>query len=117
MKLFDDEAGDQWTLSFGVWSPLAIGANAVAAMWCICVVLWACRRYAISRPLFFAWTALVLLTGLAGLLAFLSIYDWPARENCAACKRKRVVTRDTCEHCGAPFPPPPRDGTEIFDTV
>jgi|GEM_PF-2302368 len=116
-KYFDDEESAQLSLSFGIWSPLALGANALAMICCILVVLWACRRYALSRGLFFAWTALALLTGLAGLLVFLSVYDWPARENCASCKRKRVVTRDACEHCGAAFPSPPRDGTEIFEAV
>jgi len=29
----------------------------------------------------------------------------------------RVVTRENCEHCGQPFPGPPLEGTEIFESV
>ena len=34
---------------------------------------------------------------------------------CPSCGRKRVVTREACEHCGAAFGRPIQDGTEIFD--
>ena len=49
------------------------------------------------------------------VLALLTLYDWPARETCAGCGRKRVVDREECEHCGAAFPPPEKTGAEIFD--
>ena len=40
----------------------------------------------------------------------------PARRRaCPVCGRKRVVTRERCEHCGSPFAPPRRDGTELIE--
>ena len=55
-----------------------------------------------------------LLFGLSGLLAFLSVQEWPTREACPNCQKLRVVDRALCEHCGAPFAPPEKSGTEIF---
>ena len=49
-----------------------------------------------------------------GLLAFLSVQEWPAREACPNCKRLRMVDRAQCEHCGADFAPPEKTGTEVF---
>lgn len=72
------------------------------------------RRCVFSRSGQWAWTVGVLWLGLPGVLLLLSLRDWPAREVCANCGRMRVVNRDRCEHCGAEFPPLPRDGTEIF---
>ena len=46
-----------------------------------------------------------------------SLLERPAREPCAVCGKKRVVTRELCEHCGAPFGAPALDGTEIFEPV
>jgi predicted amidophosphoribosyltransferase len=37
--------------------------------------------------------------------------------SCQSCSRKRVVTRERCEHCGEPFSGPPQDGTEIFEPM
>jgi hypothetical protein len=45
----------------------------------------------------------------------LAVQQWPARVTCPACRRPRVVTRDTCEHCGAAQALPAPDGTEIFE--
>lgn len=61
-----------------------------------------------------AWTAGVFWLGLLGVLMLLALRGWPARETCPNCRRLRVVTRERCEHCGAPFAPVALDGTEIF---
>lgn len=73
------------------------------------------RRCVFSRDGQWAWTIGAFWLGLPGVLLLLSLRDWPAREACPNCGRLRVVDRDRCEHCGAGFPPPARDGTEIFD--
>ena len=58
----------------------------------------------------------LLLTGVPGFIAFLSVNEWPARESCPSCGKRRVVTREKCEHCGAPFAPPQKAGIEIFES-
>ncbi|MEO8314782.1 MAG: hypothetical protein ABI645_08310 [Pseudomonadota bacterium] len=63
------------------------------------------------------WTGIALLLGPLGYLMMLALIEWPARESCPACSRKRVVTREHCEHCGEPFAVPPKDGTEIFEPI
>ena len=60
------------------------------------------------------WVVFHLFFGLPGLLAFLSVQEWPARETCPNCKKLRVVDREKCPHCGAAFAPPEKNGTEIF---
>jgi hypothetical protein len=50
-----------------------------------------------------------------GLLLMLALQEWPARILCPKCRKPRVVTRDTCEHCGAAHAMPEPDGTEIFE--
>jgi hypothetical protein len=95
----------------GLWG-LALGALLSAA-----ATLLLTRRYAFSRGRCLLWTVANALLGIAGLLVLWSLAEWPARETCPSCARKRIVTREGCEHCGASFPPPPRDGTEIREAV
>jgi hypothetical protein len=73
------------------------------------------RRYAFSRMRRWAWSLCGLLFGPVGLLLMLAVQEWPALVPCPGCRRLRVVTRDTCEHCGAPHALPAPDGTEIFE--
>ena len=72
------------------------------------------RRSAYGRLQTIGWVTVCVLIGPVGLLLLWSIHDWPAREVCSACGIKRVVVRDECEHCNAPFVAPATDGTEIF---
>jgi hypothetical protein len=72
------------------------------------------RRYSFSARAQVGWGVFHLLFGLPGLLAFLSVQEWPARELCPGCKKLRVVDREKCPHCGADFAPPEKNGTEIF---
>jgi hypothetical protein len=45
------------------------------------------------------------------------VEEWPARIACPKCHELSVVTRDTCEHCGALHAAPPPDATEIFEST
>ncbi|GAT33748.1 ABC-type transport system [Terrimicrobium sacchariphilum] len=62
-----------------------------------------------------AWTVFAFFFGVFGLLAFWIANDWPRRLACPSCSRKRSVERETCEHCGAGWPAPKQDGTEIWE--
>lgn len=73
------------------------------------------RRYAFTKRQTFWWTIAAFLLGPSALLTLWSLRDWPTRVPCASCHEKRVVDRDRCEHCGAPWPAPPATGIEIFD--
>src|SRR5579883_292877 len=104
--------GVRWLLSahpglvFGnaVLMLLAAGISAL-----LCFVLT--RRYAFSRWHCIGWALCGLLWGPMGLLLLLALQEWPARIPCPQCSKLRVVTSDTCEHCGAPHALPAPDGT------
>jgi hypothetical protein len=87
----------------------------LSALVCAAVCYLLARHYAFSRAGRLGWGLCGLLFGPAGLLLMLAVQEWPARVPCPACCRARVVTRDTCEHCGAPHALPTPDGTEIFE--
>lgn len=73
------------------------------------------RRCGDSRRGQIAWAFGVFWLGGYGVLLLLALRAWPARVPCPNCGRLRVVDRATCEHCGALFARPVRDGTEIFE--
>jgi hypothetical protein len=87
----------------------------IVALACVPVVWWLGRRYHFSFVAQVSWVGFIVLTGIPGLLAFLSVQEWPARESCPQCHKPRLVNREHCEHCGAEFPPPEKTGTEIFE--
>ncbi len=89
----------------------------IVALVCVPVVWWLGRRYHFSVAAKVSWGGFIVLTGIPGLLAFLSVQEWPARESCPQCGKLRVVDREQCEHCGAEFPPPEKTGTEIFEPI
>jgi hypothetical protein len=93
------------------FAALILLSGALCAVACVLLA----RRYAFSRARRIGWLVCGLLFGPAGLLLMLTIQDWPARIACPKCGKPRVVTRDTCEHCGAAHAPPAADGTEIFE--
>lgn len=64
-----------------------------------------------------AWIAGNLIAGWPGIFVMLAMRPLPAREACANCGRRRIVTRDRCEHCGARWPEAALDGTEIFEPI
>ena len=55
--------------------------------------------------------------GWAGLVLMLVVQEWPARLACPQCRKLRIVTRFTCEHCGAQHAAPAPDCTEIFQVA
>jgi len=73
------------------------------------------RRYAFSCARCIGWALVGFFFGWVGLLLMLALQEWPARISCPKCRKRRVVTRDRCEHCGAPHALPERDGTEIIE--
>jgi hypothetical protein len=73
------------------------------------------RAFAFTAARLLLWTSLAVLLGPLGFVLMLVLLDWPARERCTRCQRLRVVTREHCEHCSAPFAAPDLDGTEIFE--
>ena len=103
----------------GIWSSgvpreLLLLSWAGAILVCLPVGLWLGRRYQLSIAAHAGWTLFLLLFGVPGLLAFLSVQEWPARELCPNCKRLRLVDRPQCHRCGAPWSPPEKTGTEVF---
>lgn len=85
-----------------------------AALVCLPVGWWLGRRYHFTVGAQIGWAAFHLAFGIPGLLTFLCVQEWPARESCPNCKKFRTVDREHCEHCGADFAPPEKTGTEIF---
>jgi hypothetical protein len=88
---------------------------AAVASGLVCFLL--ARRHAFSRVRCMGWALCGLLWGPTGLLLLLALQEWPARIACPKCRKPRVVTRDTCEHCGAAHAAPVPDGTEIFEEI
>jgi hypothetical protein len=76
---------------------------------------WLTRRHAFSRAAVIVWTCFGIATGFCGALALIAMRSWPARVGCPSCGQRRVVTREICEHCGAPITPPPSLGIEVFE--
>jgi hypothetical protein len=87
----------------------------LSALACAAISFLLARHYSFSRAGCVGWGLCGLLFGPAGLFLMLAVQQWPARVTCPACRRPRVVTRDTCEHCGASHALPIPDGTEIIE--
>ena len=103
----------------GIWSSgvpreLLLLSWAGAILVCLPIGLWLGRRYRFSFAAQAGWAVFHVLLGVPGLLAFLSVQEWPAREACPICKKLRRVDRAQCEHCAADFAPPEKTGTEVF---
>jgi hypothetical protein len=98
------------------WAVVAV-ALAAAILIYIPLVCWLGNRYALPLSSRLAWAAFTLPAGFPAFVAFLSTHDWPARKQCAACGKLRVVDREKCEHCDADFPPSKAIGTEIFEPL
>ncbi len=91
-------------------------ASAIASLLAAALAFTLGGMLAFDRNRRLLWAALGFLLGPLGVLLMLSLVDWPVREACPACARKRVVTRLRCERCDAPWSPPPLDGTELFES-
>lgn len=91
------------------------GVQLLAIIFSVLSVLAITRRCAFFRYGSIAWTIGTILLGPSAVLLLLALREWPAREKCPACKRKSVVDRELCEHCGARFEQPRQTGNEIFE--
>ena len=96
------------------WS-LLVRSLLVSSLMCGAGTLILCRKFGFGIGKTVAWTVANLLLGPAGVVVMLSLNDWPAREICAACGKRRLVGRRECTCCGAPLPSPALDGREIFE--
>jgi hypothetical protein len=95
---------------------LAVPILLLATIWAS-IGWWLGGRLHLSMRTRIGWAVFHLLAGLPGLLAFVCVQEWPARETCPHCKKLRLVDREQCEHCGGEFSPPERTGTEIFEPL
>jgi prepilin-type N-terminal cleavage/methylation domain-containing protein len=106
-------------LKAGMW-PTGMPRELLLLSWgtallvCLPLGWWLGRRYRLSLAAQAGWAVFHGLFGVPGLLAFLSVQEWPARVPCPDCQRLRLVDRQQCEHCGAVFAPPEKTGTEVF---
>jgi hypothetical protein len=73
------------------------------------------RRCAFSKWRTCRWALIGFFFGWVGFALLLVLEAWPARIACPGCRKLRVVTRVTCEHCGANHALPVPDGTEVFE--
>lgn len=103
------------TLQSGTTNMVRVGVAFLSSLLTALAIFAQGRIYAFRRGQLIVWTGLGVLAGPLGYLTMLALFEWPARESCPSCTRKRVVTRQYCEHCGAPFAAPLPDGTELFD--
>lgn len=76
---------------------------------------WLSRRYAFSRTAQMTWTALGVLIGPPGVMALFAMHNLPALISCRSCGHRRIVTRESCEHCNAAFPMPKLESIEVFE--
>jgi hypothetical protein len=87
----------------------------LSALVCALICLMLARRHAFSRARCAGWAVMGCLFGWVALALMLALEEWPAHVACSKCRKPRVVTRGTCEHCAAPHGLPEPDGTEIFE--
>jgi hypothetical protein len=98
---------------FDAWNLFSYGL----ALICATIGWTLARRYNFSTKASLGWTLFIFLLGIPGLLTLLCVQEWPVRETCPNCKKLRAVDREFCEHCRAPFLPPEKNGTEIFEPL
>jgi hypothetical protein len=89
----------------------------LSAAACAFVCFQRAHRHAFSSALCIGWAMIGFLFGWVGLVLMLVLQEWPAHIACPKCGEPRVVTRDSCEHCGARHAVPVPDGTEIFEAA
>lgn len=103
---------------FGLPNGLIFVALNILAALLVAALTWRLdQRCAFNRREQWAWAITVFCLGPFGFLMLLALQGWPARQSCPNCGQQRVVTHEHCEHCGAAFPQPSPDGTEIFETA
>jgi len=114
-------AADLWAL---IWArsqmisdpsdlPVTI-ALAAFGLITLCATLLVVRQMGLSRRAQWAWVLFNGLLGFPGLTLLLSLFDRIAKIACPSCGKRRLVTREQCEHCNAPFARPAPEGIEVF---
>jgi ABC-type transport system involved in multi-copper enzyme maturation permease subunit len=111
--LWQENRDWSWTLP---WNLMCLSLAGAAIFW-VPAGWWFGRRYNFTIHEQLGWAVFHLVFNLPGFLTFLGVQEWPARVACPKCHKLRVVDRDQCEHCGAEFVPPEKDGTEIFEPL
>ena len=70
------------------------------------------RRYGLPHAA--GWGAFIFILGIPGWIADRFHRTWPVLEDCPSCGQPAPRDREACLDCGAPFPPPPPKGIEVF---
>jgi hypothetical protein len=77
--------------------------------------IYVCRRQQRTWPASLGWAVLVFFFGLPGLLTFRLASDWPIRQRCPSCQKRRPIETHTCPACAATWPVPKLTGREVFE--
>ncbi len=93
---------------------LYIGMIFLSCIFAAAVTFWIGRRNSFTRKEMTFWMLFNFFLGWGGLLTMISAHQWVGKVKCESCGKKRLQTNIKCEHCGAEFPLPEFDGTEIF---
>ncbi len=112
----DSESAREFGLDWPAFPKILTTALIIGAL-CAAAAVAFCHRYSFTWLRTGGWAVLALLAGIPGLLLLLALMEWPAMETCPSCARRRMATRQQCEHCSAPFEPPAQDGTEVFEAI
>jgi hypothetical protein len=104
-----DTSWQSWIETDGHVYYWAIGMTLTATA--ICIWLLACR-YNLRHK--WAWAIGALIFGPVMLLVLATTHTLPRRVRCESCGKLRFPAALKCAHCGAVWPAPPRNGTEIF---
>jgi hypothetical protein len=108
--------GVRWAPSAHAWLVFGFGVlMLLSAVACGLVCFLLSRRHSFSRARCVGWALCGFVWGPTGVLLMLALQEWPAQIACPKCRQPRVVSRDTCEHCGAAHALPAPDATEIFE--
>ncbi|MDA8746102.1 hypothetical protein N9N28_15870 [Rubripirellula amarantea] len=108
MSLFYGVAGPGSPMGI-VFSTIGHAAFASLAVW------YMGGRVGLSNRARITWTALGATLGFGVVIALISIYRKPIKEDCPRCTQARRIDLATCEHCGQPWDPPAEEGVEIFE--
>jgi len=84
------------------------------AMAGLAVAIYVRRQRQFGEPVHPAWIVFLFLLGLPGLTGYFWHRRWPVRAACPTCSTNAPRDRAACIECGSPFPPPARNGLEVF---
>ena len=76
------------------------GLGVIALVLATATFFWA-RDLGFSKGAALGWAGLVLVSGMAGLLAFRLATDWPVRIPCPSCGRKRTIEKERVGAAGS----------------